>query len=440
MKRSLLLPLLLLASGIFAQQKLSATSEKSLPPIDPTKIVQGLPADTEAPVVNCLNGLSVNIMPTGLIQLWASDFLLSVSDNMTPVGQLKLGIRKAGTGFGFPVDSLGNLIQSVQFDCDELGVKAVELWAVDESWNAASCNTFIFVQDNIGNCPNSNNVDLNLCAKVLCSGEMIEKVVFELHGSVNFAPPFSYFDATDTHGCLELVNNIPIASTFTITPSKDDNPLNGLDEQDMILLSKHIHGTQPFTEPWQWVAADANRDGQITIADSLEFRNLLLGIYTELPNNSSWRFVPEGYQFPSPDPLALPLPESVTIASVLANMDTIFMGIKIGDLDCSALPGFTEHANGERNKVLVSEHAEISQPRPNPTTSWTVLPIYLPFAEQIHLEISDIGGKICWSNDLQLEKGNHNLEIPASAMPSDGVYLWRVSAGKFVKAGKLVRL
>ena len=437
MKRSILLPLLLLASGIFAQKKLPATSEKSLPPIDPTKIVQSLSGDTEAPVVNCLNGLSVNIMPTGMIQLWASDFLLSVSDNMTNVGQIKLGIRKAGTGFGFPVDSLGNPIQSVQFDCDELGVKAVELWAVDESWNAASCNTFIFVQDNNVNC--SNNIDLNLCTRVLCSGAAIEKLVFEVHGTSTFTPPYSYFVSTDTGGCLDMPNNIPIASTFTVTPSKDDNPLNGLDEQDMILLSKHIHGTQPFTEPWQWVAADANRDGQITIADSLEFRNLLLGIYAELPNNSSWRFVPEGYQFPLPDPLSQPLPESVTIASVLANMDTIFMGIKIGDLDCSALPGFTDHVNGDRNKVLASEHAEISQPRPNPTTSWAILPIYLPFSEQIHLEISDIGGKICWFNDLQLEKGNHNLEIPDSAMPGAGVYLWRLSAGKLVKAGKLVR-
>jgi len=295
------------------------------------------------------------------------------------------------------------------------------------------------LQDASGNC-SGNGIDLHLCARVMCSGEAIETAVFYLNGSVNFAPPFAYFDLSDVSGCRDLLINVPVASTFQIFTSKDDNPLNGMNEQDFNVLSKHLDGTQPFTDPWQWVAADANRDGLITVEDSVEFRNLSLGIYTELPNNTSWRFVPQGYQFPSPDPLSQPLPEYVSIATIVANMDTIFLGIKIGDLDCSAVPNFAGISNEQRNQLRKLEQANVSQPRPNPTSGSSFLPINLPFAEAIHFEINDIGGKVIWFTDLKLEKGSHQLEIPASAMPGSGVYLWRLRAGKLLKSGKLVRL
>lgn len=397
MKKTILLSLLFLHSfGLLSQEKFPSHADKNTPPIDPTKIVQGLPTDTEAPVVTCLNGLNVNIMPTGMIQLWASDFLVSVLDNETPTNQIKIGIRKAGTGTGFPLDGGGNPISVLMFECNELGTKDLELWAIDYSGNASFCTATIIIQDNLGNCPGNNSVNLNLCARVLCSGAAIETAIFYIDGTSNFVPPFSYFDLTDTGGCTEISNNFPIASTFTIYPSKEDNPTNGMDEQDFVLLSKHINGTQPFTQAWQWVAADANRDGLITLEDSIEFRNLLLGIYSELPNNYSWRFVPKGYQFPSPDPLAQPLPESVTIADVLANMDTIFVGIKIGDLDCSAIPDFRSYpgdSTAERNQ-LPTDPTKIVQSASSDTEAPVItclngLSVNLMPSEMIQLWASD---------------------------------------------------
>jgi hypothetical protein len=58
--------------------------------------------DCKAPTVVCHNGLSVNIMPTQMVQLWATDFLQYAEDNCTPPtytagpNQLKYAIRKAG--------------------------------------------------------------------------------------------------------------------------------------------------------------------------------------------------------------------------------------------------------------------------------------------------------------------------------------------------------
>ena len=64
----------------------------------------------QAPTVSCLPGISVNILPTQFIQLWATDFLQYAQDNYTPIQQLQYGIRRSGTGTGFPVDGQGQPI------------------------------------------------------------------------------------------------------------------------------------------------------------------------------------------------------------------------------------------------------------------------------------------------------------------------------------------
>ena len=56
--------------------------------------------DCKAPIVVCLNGLSVNLMPTQQITLWASDFLHYTEDNATPTPLLEIAIRKAGQANG----------------------------------------------------------------------------------------------------------------------------------------------------------------------------------------------------------------------------------------------------------------------------------------------------------------------------------------------------
>ena len=81
--------------------------------------------DCKKPTIVCLNGLSVNIMPTSMVTLWASDFLQYTEDNHTPTGQLVLGIRKAGTGTGFPSNPDGSPQLSVTYTCNELGANLV---------------------------------------------------------------------------------------------------------------------------------------------------------------------------------------------------------------------------------------------------------------------------------------------------------------------------
>ncbi|MCB0526508.1 MAG: hypothetical protein KDC86_18465, partial [Saprospiraceae bacterium] len=295
--------------------------------------------DCKAPTVVCLNGLSVNIMPTGMIQLWATDFLQYAEDNCTLTPYLKYGIRKCGQGTGFPVDAQGNPITNVTFDCTELGSQCVELWAIDLAGNADYCETYVIVQDNNGNC----TIDPNLTVSGTLTTENdegIEEAEVSITGSVNFAPPFSYFDMSNSNGGFNFQFSIPVASSFTLTPNKDDNPLNGVTTYDLVLISKHILGIEPLGSPYKMIAADANKSNSITTFDIVELRKLILGIYQELPNNTTWRFVDKSQVFTDPaNPFMDPIQENVSVSQAVINMtDEDFIGVKIGDVNNTAVP------------------------------------------------------------------------------------------------------
>jgi len=302
--------------------------------------------DCKAPTVVCLNGLSVNIMPTGMITLWASDFLQYTEDNCTPAGQLKIGIRKCGTGTGFPIDpSTGLPITSVTFMCTELGTQCVELWSIDAAGNADYCETYVIVQDNLGNCPSANHINVAGALKTEAA-DGVEEGIVNIDGTSSFTPPYSYFDLSDADGLYAVNNNVPLDATFVIAPEKDDNPLNGVTTYDLVLISKHILGLEPLNTPYKMIAADANKSGSITTFDIVEIRKLILGIYTDLPNNTSWRFVDKSFAFPNPNnPFQTAFPETISVADAMSSqIGEDFAGVKIGDVNGSAVANATMQA------------------------------------------------------------------------------------------------
>ncbi|NJN53142.1 MAG: hypothetical protein HC809_16675, partial [Gammaproteobacteria bacterium] len=294
--------------------------------------------DCKKPTVVCLNGLSVNIMPTGpnagMITLWATDFLQYGEDNCTPASKLKYGIRKAGQGTGFPVDPItGDPITSVAFDCTELGEQPVELWVMDLAGNADFCATFIDVQDNAGVCDPGGNVTVAGALKTE-GDEGLEDANVNLQSGA-----ISLFDMTDDQGAYAFPNAVPLSADYTVTPTKDDNPLNGVSTYDLVLISKHILGLEPLGSPYKMIAADANKSNSITTFDIVEIRKLILGIYSELPNNTSWRFVDEGFAFPNPaNPFQTQFPENISVANVQTHHFTDdFVSVKVGDVNGTAI-------------------------------------------------------------------------------------------------------
>jgi hypothetical protein len=106
-------------------------------------------------------------------------------------------------------------------------------------------------------------------------------------------PMFSTFDLTDDNGAYSF-SAVPALqnATYTVRPSKEDNPFYGMSTYDLVLIAKHILGIEPFLCEWQLIAADVNCNGAITSFDIVTARKYLLGITTELPCGA-WRFQPD---------------------------------------------------------------------------------------------------------------------------------------------------
>ncbi|TNE56828.1 MAG: HYR domain-containing protein, partial [Bacteroidetes bacterium] len=292
--------------------------------------------DCKKPTVVCLNGLSVNIMPTQMITLWANDFLQYTEDNCTPSDKLVIGIRKSGAGTGFPLNPDGTPQTSVTFDCNELGTQLVELWSMDLAGNADYCETYVIVQDPNGFC----GADFGTVAGTLKTEDDngLEDANVELEGAHPALPPVSMFDFSDNTGNYSFAG-VPYLGDYTVTPTKDNDPLNGVSTFDLVLINKHILGLAPLNSPYKMIAADANNSRSITTFDIVELRKLILGIYTELPNNTSWRFVDRDFSFPDPlNPFQTIFPETKQIAAMQQSMnDENFVSVKVGDVNGNAV-------------------------------------------------------------------------------------------------------
>ena len=126
-------------------------------------------------------------------------------------------------------------------------------------------------------------------------------------------------------------------SNYKLTASKNTNPLCGVSTLDLVLISKHILGTQVLPEWWQLIAADSNLSGTISTADLVELRKMILAVQLGFVKNTSWRFFDEKSIPPS-----TPLSEEINIKPLLKDeLKSNFIGVKIGDVngnckDCKA--------------------------------------------------------------------------------------------------------
>ena len=92
-----------------------------------------------------------------------------------------------------------------------------------------------------------------------------------------------------------------------------------------------------------------------------------------------------------------------------------------------------------REQPTLAENTAIFPAQPNPTTAGAMIPVRLQLAENVILEVFDATRKRVFQQANWLAAGSQMIEIPAVALPTSGVYTWRVQAGAVVQAGKIVR-
>ena len=259
--------------------------------------------------------------------------LQNYGDNCTSDANLTFRLRRVGTGAGMPLLPTGS--QLTFTPADAAAPVFVEVWVRDAAGNTAFVLTSLSVQ-NPGTCTFAFLPDTLIPNIGLLKGLEDMTWQIEIESALGSG---TYFDMS---AWLVLPDDLFVGPTqddlITITPTKDNDPLNGVNTYDLVLINKAILGLEPLGNPYKYIAADANRNNRVTVGDIVELRRLILGIYTELPDNTSWRFVPDDYVFPKPEyPFYEYIPESVTFDRLRRTPLPNFIAIKIGDLNGNAV-------------------------------------------------------------------------------------------------------
>lgn len=298
-------------------------------------------ADGKKPTPICVNGIAVDLMPDGngggIIQITPDLFDAGSYDNCTAAQDLKMWVTPD------------------VFTCEEVGTNIVSMWVEDESGNADFCLTYVIVQDNMEVCSGDNPSIAGAIQTEQGQG------VQDVHVQIN-AGAFGASTTTQADGTFQFTNLLP-GSDYTVSPTLDTDPLNGVTSYDLVLIQKHILQIDPLDSPYQLIAADANNSGAITTADVVALRKLILFIEPSLPNNTSWRFVDAHYQFPDPaNPWAEVFPEVYSVNNLTTDqLGVDFVAIKVGDVNGSASTNQWA-ASEDRSKSEVLQLSAISVP------------------------------------------------------------------------------
>jgi hypothetical protein len=340
------------------------------------------------------------------------------------------------------VDADGNPITRLDFLCSETGTHNVELWAMDLAGNTSFCETQLAVNDNSLNC-DSTTGSFSLCVKTTKNDGLDQVSYWVTVPPGPGSPGFQYTVTDDLSACLHgIPDTLPVTDLTTIAPQKLDNPLNGVTTFDWVLIEQHIKGVHLFTSPWQYVAADVDENGVIDTNDLILCRALIVGAITEFPSGESWRMIRSDYVFPA-NPLQGILPESVTLAELhqTAPNPVYFTAVKLGDVNGSAIANNADAPSADRNQPASVQGAVVVSPvRPNPTNGPAVIPINLPAAAAVSLEVFDLNGRLTYAANQWLDAGESQLNIPGQALPATGLFTWRVRVQNAVFQGKVVRI
>lgn len=354
--------------------------------------------DIKAPTPYCLAGVTTVLMTSNdptvepMVEIWANDFALPTEDNC---GDVEFSFSSN------PND------KSMTFTCDELGINVLEVWVTDDSGNQDFCTTTIDIQTN-GDICDSTGTGTMIAGNVgTALSEMIEEVEVELQ---NMNDNTIATDMTNVNGQFAFSNNL-LTDDYTISVRSQDDYLNGVSTLDLLMIQRHILGATPLTSAYKVVAADIDNSQSITALDLIELRKLILGIYDELPNNDSWRFVDKQQTFidiQSP----WPLDENISIYNLdNSMMDNDFIAVKIGDINGSVQVNAKDQEIDSRSNRSESISIEILEL----TKNTYLVPVYLDNPQTIQglqialglndqLEILDIE-----SGKLKINATNYNI-------------------------------
>lgn len=141
-------------------------------------------------------------------------------------------------------------------------------------------------------------------------------------------------EMTDENGYFSL-SQLEMGEEYTISATKDDNPVNGLSTFALFIGQRFILGMDPpqISSPYQIIAGDANCNGAFTTLDLFIIQQLIIGTTNGFADCASWVFVSSENQMPGEFDAYNVFPyadryEMTVDHDVVSN----FIGVKVGDI------------------------------------------------------------------------------------------------------------
>jgi len=291
--------------------------------------------DCQAPIPLCLNGLTLGLGTDGTVEFWAKDFDQNSQDNCRNCGPSELF-------FSFS-ENVGD--SSIIFDCNDIGIRNIDLFVTDIAGNQTSCSVN-FTVTGVDACSQFTTIEGNINTR---EGEQVSFVNMQLEDR-NTGVSNKMMTSTEGSFAFEA----PMARDYMLKPEKNDNIDNGVSIFDLVLLRKHILGHETLNSPYQLIAADINNNGTITTADLVELRKVILHLVDDFPNNTSWRFVENDYVFEYPTtPTRESLSGEFNISNLQQALSYDIVAIKVGDLNGNATIGQLHQSQPRMNEQLV---------------------------------------------------------------------------------------
>lgn len=167
-------------------------------------------------------------------------------------------------------------------------------------------------------------------------------------------------EVTSDIGFYEFKDNLA-GKDYTIKPEKsniaDDIALN---IQDNFVIVQYLHGFIELS-PYQLIAADVNKDGDVNIIDRGLIEQVAIGARPSLP--TSWIFIPKTFKFEEPeDALTKPFPESITIKELSSDKrDQDFIAINMGDINLSGADFLSAESRNSQIVDLIQQNTLITE-------------------------------------------------------------------------------
>jgi len=231
------------------------------------------------------------------------------------------------------------------------------------------------------------------------------------------------FAGSASNGVFKLTNNG--TSWTSINTNLTDTHISQLVVLDTMLLAVTQTGVFIFdTSGTSW-AADASGlkkvNGLVAANDQVFAGTDGNGSYFLDDNGVTWNTFNMG------------MPANTRIWSLAINNDGIFAGTSSGIWFISS----SNEVNGVR-EISAPLTLRLEQNYPNPFTTSTTIPFYVPSSSFVSLKIYDLQGReVATIISEELPAGNYNRNWDAATV-SSGIYLYRLQAGSYSESKKLI--